>query len=69
LPITRVEDRYLGSARDQFRHRAGDYMRQQWEKAKEVGRGAGSAAIEQAKEEGVTPDSIYGVAREEPVRF
>ncbi|HXV24301.1 MAG TPA: DUF3618 domain-containing protein [Alphaproteobacteria bacterium] len=68
LPTSRLENRYLGPARERLRHRAGDFAREQWEKAKEVAASAGAAAMAQAEEQGMTPGSKFGQTKEKPAR-
>ena len=68
LPTSRVENRLLGPTRDQLQNRAGDYARQQWEKAKEVALSAGAAALAQAEEQGMTPGSVYEQAKDKITR-
>jgi hypothetical protein len=68
LPTSRVENRYFGPSRDQLQNRAGEYAREQWEKAKEVALSAGAAAMAEAEEQGVTPGSIYEQAKEKATR-
>lgn len=68
LPTSRVENRLLGPTREQLQNRAGDYARQQWEKAKEVALSAGAAALAQAEEQGMTPGSVYEQAKDKITR-
>jgi hypothetical protein len=64
LPTTRVENRYMGPTRERLQNQAGDYARQQWEKAKEVALTAGAAAMAQAEEQGMNPSSVMGQAKD-----
>jgi hypothetical protein len=68
LPTSRIESRYLSPTRDRLQHRAGDYARQQWDKAKEVALSAGAAAMAQAEEQGMTPGSMMGQAKDKVSR-
>ena len=68
LPTSRVENRLLGPTREQLQHRAGDYARQQWEKAKEVALSAGAAAMAQAEEQGMSAGSMYEQAKDKVSR-
>ena len=68
LPTSRIENRYLGPTRDQLQNRAGDYAREQWDKAKEVALSAGAAAMAEAEDQGVTPGSIYEQAKDKVTR-
>ena len=68
LPTSRVENRFLGPTREQLQHRAGDYARQQWDKAKEVALSAGAAAMAQAEEQGMTAGSMYEQAKDKITR-
>jgi hypothetical protein len=68
LPTSRVENRFLGPTREQLQNRAGDYAREQWEKAKEVALSAGAAALAQAEEQGMTPGSVYEQAKDKITR-
>jgi hypothetical protein len=68
LPTSRVENRFLGPTREQLQHRAGDYARHQWEKAKEVALSAGAAAMAQAEEQGMTAGSMYEQAKDKITR-
>ncbi|HSD34712.1 MAG TPA: hypothetical protein VLE26_04775, partial [Alphaproteobacteria bacterium] len=58
----------FGPSRDQLQNRAGEYAREQWEKAKEGALSAGAAAKAEAEEQGVTPGSIYEQAKEKATR-
>jgi hypothetical protein len=64
LPTTRIENRYLGPTRERLQNQAGDYARQQWEKAKEVALSAGAAAMAQAEEQGMMPGSVVDQAKD-----
>ena len=64
LPTSRIENRYLGPTREKLQHQAGDYAREQWEKAKEVALSAGAAAMAQAEEQGMTPGSMLDQAKD-----
>jgi hypothetical protein len=64
LPTSRIENRYLGPTREKLQHQAGDYAREQWEKAKEVALSAGAAAMSQAEEQGMTPGSMLDQAKD-----
>jgi ElaB/YqjD/DUF883 family membrane-anchored ribosome-binding protein len=64
LPTSRIENRYLGPSRDELQNRAGEFAREQWEKAKQVAVTAGSAARDEAEREGLTPERLYEGARE-----
>jgi uncharacterized protein DUF3618 len=68
LPTSRIENRYMGPTRDQLQNRAGDYAREQWEKAKEVALSAGAAAMAEAEDQGVTPGSLYEQAKDKVTR-
>jgi hypothetical protein len=68
LPTSRVENRLLGPTREELQNRAGNYAREQWEKAKEVAVSAGAAALAQAEEQGMTPGSVYEQAKEKITR-
>jgi hypothetical protein len=68
LPTSRVENRLLGPTRDQLQNRAGDYAREQWDKAKEVALSAGAAAMTKAEEQGMTPGSVYEQAKDKITR-
>lgn len=68
LPTSRIEDRYFGPTRERLRHQAGDYAREQWERARDVALSAGSAAKSQAEEQGITPAALYEGAKEKVTR-
>jgi hypothetical protein len=68
LPTSRLENRYLGPTRERLQNRAGDYAREQWEKAKEVAVSAGAAAMAQAEEQEITSGSMHGTAKDRLAR-
>lgn len=64
LPRTETEDELIGETSDDMKDRARRAGQQGLEKAKEVASAASGAAMEEAKQHGITPENIANTAKE-----
>lgn len=69
VPRTRREDRWMGSTADRVKRQATDAGEEALQRGRQVAESAGSAAMDEMEQQGITPDQIGEQAREAGGRF
>ncbi len=64
LPATRLEADYFGNTADELKSRATDFAHQQTERVQTAAIDAASAAVDEARRQGLTPDGFIAAAAE-----
>ena len=63
VPSTRIEDRYMGETSDDLKDAAGTIGSEAWQRSKQAAGATGDATYNEARAQGVDPDSLAGKAR------